>query len=171
NTEHPAYRAILDWIREAASAASSGAAVARLSADSYSPGYEPALASDGDLGTMWHTEFVGSTPGYPHALVVDLGPASRTARPLYVPRKDSANGRVKAFEVRVSGDGKTWSAPLVAGRWENDATFKYVALPGPRARFVQLRGLSEVEGRPVMSAAEVAVETSPLSPLAPSPAP
>ena len=72
-----------------------------------------------------------------------------------------SNGRVKDYEVRVSTDGKIWSAPIASGRFENDAAFKYVVLPGSRARYVQLRGLSEVEGRPVMSAAELSVDVAP----------
>ena len=40
----------------------------------------------------------------------------------------------------------------------DDATTKYVALPSTRGRFVKLRGLSEVQGRPFMSAAEVGVD-------------
>ena len=152
STEHPAYRAILAWVREA-SLPPPRRADERFSADSYSPGYEPALAGDGDLNTIWHTEFVGATPGYPHELVVNLGAARPVEGLLYVPRQESPNGRVRDFEIRVSQDGKTWSEPLARGRWENDPTFKYVALPTPTARYVQLRGLSEVEGRPIMSAA------------------
>ena len=156
STEHPAYRAILAWIREASKTAAQESHE-RLSADSYSPGYEPALAGDGDLNTIWHTEFVGATPGYPHDLVVNLGSPRAIEGILYVPRQDSSNGRVRDFEIRVSQDGKTWGEPLARGRWENDTAFKYVALPTPLARYVQLRGLSEVEGRPIMSAAELAV--------------
>ena len=160
NTEHPAYRAILDWIREASSSAATQAGTEKLSADSYAPSYEPARAGDGDLGTIWHTEFVGATPGYPHELVVDLGARRHLEGLLYIPRQDSANGRVKDFEVRASDDGKTWSAPLAKGQWNNDPSFKHVALPGSLARYVQLRGLSEVEGRPFMSAAELSIDTS-----------
>ncbi len=159
-TEHTAYRAILDWVRQASSAASVKGGTEVFSADSYSPGYEPARAGDGDLETIWHTEFVGATPGYPHELVVDLGGPHDVAGLLYVPRQDTSNGRVKDFEVRVSSDGKTWSGPVASGRFDNDATFKYVALPGSRARYVQLRGLSEVEGRPFMSAAELSVDVA-----------
>ena len=112
------------------------------------------------LSTIWHTEFVGATPGYPHELVVDLGAPRRVEGLLYVPRQDSPNGRVKDFEVRVSDDGKSWSAPLAQGRWTNDPSFKHVALPGAFARYVELLGLSEVEGRPIMSAAELSVDTS-----------
>jgi HEAT repeat protein len=160
STEHPAYRAILDWIREASVAASAQASSESFSADSYSPGYEPALAGDGDLTTIWHTEFVGATPGYPHELVVDLGSPRKVEGLLYVPRQENSNGRVKDFQVRVSDDGKSWSGPLASGSWSNDPAIKYVILTSPRARFVQLRGLSEVEGRPIMSAAELSVDAT-----------
>ena len=161
SAEHPAYRALLSWIREASGTAAAATEPARLSADSYSPGYEPALAGDGDLATIWHTEFVGASPGYPHDLVVDLGSTRKVDGLLYVPRQDGPNGRVKDFEVRLSADGKTWSDPVARGTWGNDPTFKSVALPGTSARFVQVRGLSEVNGQPFMSAAEVVVDSSP----------
>ena len=93
----------------------------------------PATATS---ATIWHTEFVGATPGYPHELVVDLGSPRNVEGLLYVPRQDMSNGRVKDFEVRVSDDGKTWSKPLASGRWTNDPAFKYVALAGlARARY------------------------------------
>jgi hypothetical protein len=161
SAEHPAYRAILDWVREAAGSAQGQSAAASYSADSYSPGYEPLQAGDGDLSTIWHTEFVGAAPGYPHELVVDLGSAQEVTGLLYVPRQEMSNGRVRDFEIRISDDGKTWSEAVAGGRWENDAAFKYVALPGRRGRYVELRGLSEVEGRPFMSAAELAVDVAP----------
>jgi cellulose synthase operon protein C len=164
STEHPAYRAILDWIREASSSAATQTGTEKLSADSYAPSYEPARAGDGDLTTIWHTEFVGAMPGYPHELVVDLGARRRIEGLLYIPRQDSPNGRVKDFEVRASDDGKTWSVPLAKGQWNNDPSFKHVALPGSLARYVQLRGLSEVEGRPFMSAAELSVDASTIGP-------
>jgi beta-galactosidase len=91
---------------------------------------------------------------------VDLGGPRAVEGLLYVPRQDMSTGRVKDFEVRVSDDGKNWSEPLARGQWGNDPSFKHVALPGSRARYVQLRGLSEVEGRPFMSAAELAIDTS-----------
>jgi cellulose synthase operon protein C len=170
STEHPGYRAILDWIREASASADAQTGSEKLSADSYAPGYEPARAGDGDLSTVWHTEFVGATPGYPHELVVDLGASRRVEGLLYIPRQDSPNGRVKDFEIRASDDGQNWSAPLAAGRWTNDPSFKHVALPGTLARYVQLRGVSEVEDRPFMSAAELSIDTTaPGGTSAPSP--
>jgi hypothetical protein len=161
SAEHPAYKAILAWIREASAAAGTTDSAFSLSADSHAPGYEPANAGDGDPSTLWHTEFVGAMPGYPHELTIDLASPRAVDGLLYVPRQDTSNGRVRDYEVRVSADGKSWSEPLAKGRWPDDPTFKLVALPGPVARFVQLRGLSEVNGLPVMSAAEVAVDASP----------
>ncbi len=162
STESPAYQAILDWIREASRSAVSQAQAETYSADSYSPGYAPALAGDGDLSTIWHTEFVGASPGYPHELVVDLGSLRNVDGLLYVPRQDGPNGRVKDFEIRTSVDGRSWSGALASGRWENNTTFKYVPITGQPARYVQLRGLTEVEDRPFMSAAEVTVESRPV---------
>ncbi len=161
NTESPAYKAILDWIREASRSATGRGEAETITTDSYSPGYEPALAGDGDLSTIWHTEFVGASPGYPHELTVDLGSLLAVDGLLYIPRQDSPNGRVKDFEIRTSADGRSWSPPVATGRWQNDTTFKYVPLSGQTARYVQLRGLTEVEGRPIMSAAEVSVESHP----------
>jgi hypothetical protein len=167
STEHPAYQAILAWIREASSAANSEEGSLAFTADSHAPGYEPAQAGDGDVSTIWHTEFIGATPGYPHELTIDLGTSRKVEGLLYIPRQDSSNGRVREYEVRVSTDGKTWSQPLAKGRWSDDPTFKPIALPGTLARYVQLRGLSEVNGLPVMSAAELVVDTS----MSPNPAP
>jgi HEAT repeat protein len=159
STESPAYRAILDWIREASNSTSLSHPAETYSADSYSPGYQPALAGDGDLSTIWHTEFVGASPGYPHELVVDLGHVRELEGLLYVPRQNSSNGRVRDFEIRTSIDGRSFGSAVASGSWPNDPTFKYVPISGPPARYVQLRGLNEVEGRPIMSAAEVSVES------------
>jgi hypothetical protein len=157
--DHPAYRAILAWLREASSASSTPEV--RPMADGHAPGFEPTLATDGDSGTYWQTEFLGGNPGYPHELALDLGSPRRVDGLLYVPRQDSSKGRVKDYEVRDSEDGRTWSSPLVRGTWSDDPTDKYVALPGRMARFVQLRGLSEVNGLASMSASELAVDSSP----------
>jgi hypothetical protein len=160
NAEHPAYRAILAWIREAAQATGGVDASMSFSADGHAPGFEPARASDGDLSTIWQTEFNGATPGYPHELIVDLGQSRRINAILYVPRQDASTGRVRDYEVSVSTDRLDWSQPVARGAWPDDPTTKPVPLAGPFARFVRLRGLVAVDGGPVMSAAEVVVETS-----------
>src|SRR5262249_30485694 len=64
--DHRAFQAILKWIRGASQSAPDNPGAHRLTADSFAPGYEPALAGDGDTTTLWRTEFIGGTPGYPH---------------------------------------------------------------------------------------------------------
>jgi cellulose synthase operon protein C len=160
STQHPAYLKFLTWIRSASAAAVHSSSHGRsVSADSYSPDHPPGLVLDGDPGTFWHTEYIGAMPGYPHELVVDLGRSQTVGGLLYVPRTDgSSNGRVKDYEIYVSQDGKKWGKPLAKGVWTNDAATKYVSLPPTPSRYVKLRGLSEVNNQPYMSAAEIVVD-------------
>ncbi len=157
---HPAYGALRAWINEVGPA---DGAQPPISADGYRPGFEPARATDGDLDTAWQTETEGAIPGYPHELVVDLGIRQRVDGLLAVPRQSGSDGRVRDFEVSLSDDGTTWNQPVARGTWPDDPSFRYVPLAGQPARFVRLRGLSEVGGGPTMSLAELVVDASPLT--------
>ena len=162
--DHPVYRAILGWVREASARAGEAPAPAP-SADSHAPGFEPKLAVDGDRSTFWQTEFTGANPGYPHDLIFDLGSMRKVEALHYAPRPDQSRGRVKAFEVSLSDDGRAWPSPATRGEWADDPTDKVAILGGQPARFVRFRGLSEVHGQPFMSAAEVEIEAEPIPPL------
>lgn len=155
-TSDEAYQTMLAWIRDAATSNKRRAGVA-ASADSYSPDYPPKLALDGDPQTIWHTEFVGATPPFPHEIVIDLGEVISTTAVQYVPRQDSSNGRVKEWELYVSADGVDWGSAVASGEWTDDAAVKTVPLEASDIRYVKLRGLSSVNGLPLMSAAEVIV--------------
>jgi len=159
---HPAYEALRGWINEAGADPSE----VKLSADGHAPGSEPKAAVDGDLDTLWHTETEGALPGYPHELVIDLGTSKRIRGLLAVPRQSGSDGRVRDFEIGLSPDGTTWPEPTARGTWPDDPGFRYVPLSG-EARFVRLRGLSEVGGGPTMCLAEVVVDSSPISPPRP----
>jgi hypothetical protein len=159
STQHPAYVKLLTWIRAASAVAGESNSHWQVSTDSYSPDHPPSTAVDGDPDTFWHTEYIGAMPGYPHEFVIDLGKPRTVDGLIYVPRGDgSSNGRVKDYEVYVSDDGKAWGRAVSAGAWANDATTKYAPLPPTHGRYVKLRGLSEVNNQPYMSAAEIAVD-------------
>ena len=149
-----------NWIREASSSAAAQAGAEKLSADSYAPGYEPARAGDGDLAhDLAHrvcrcdardTRMSWSSISAPRA---SRGPPLR-----------SPSGQPQRPRQGLRDPGlRRWQdlerAPR-QGTMEQRPSFKHVALPGSAARYVQLRGLSEVEGRPFMSAAELSVDTS-----------
>ncbi len=152
----PAYQEFLAWIRDAAQGNKRRIGKS-VSVDSYSPDYPPNYALDGDPQTIWHTEFVGASPGYPHEIILDLGEPSTTSAFQYVPRQESSNGRVRAWELYASEDGIAWGEKIASGEWADDAAVKTVPLRARGIRFVKLRGLSSVNNQPFMSAAEVIV--------------
>ncbi len=143
---------VADLLREPALLQKLGATA---TADSSHPGYGPELAIDGDPTTIWHTSWEPMAPR-PHSLTLDLKKPVRLLGLTYQPRQDMTNGRIARHEIRLSDDGTAWSEPVAAGQWPNDANLKTVRFDQPRnARFIKLVALSEVEGRPFASAAEV----------------
>ena len=102
-----------------------------FSADSYCAWLRAGPAGDGDLSTIWHTEFVGATPGYPHELVVDLGLACARLRGYSTsPARTRPTAGSKTSRSASPTTVRPGTQPLASGRWENDPSFKYVALPG-----------------------------------------
>ena len=64
-------------------------------------------ALDGDIGTFWHTQWDGASPGYPHFFTVDL---KKTVKILAVDcarRQGDARGQTK-FKIYTSNDGVTF---------------------------------------------------------------
>jgi beta-galactosidase len=52
--------------------------------------------------TFWHTQWESAQPRHPHQLVLDLGKQHTVAGLRYLPRQDSANGRIKEYRVFLS---------------------------------------------------------------------
>jgi len=128
-------------------------------------------AIDGNPGTMWHTQFCPSSAPLPHEIQINLGAPYSLSAFQYLPRQDgSACGWIKDYEFYVSTDGVNWGTPVASGTF--DYTGYNVQCPGPGAgvpsarqiafqkttgQFIRLRALSEMNGNPWTSAAEVAV--------------
>ncbi len=126
---------------------------------------------DGNPSTMWHTQFCPSSAPMPHEISIDLGASHQLTAFQYLPRQDgSACGWIKQYEFYVSTDGVTWGTPVASG------TFNYGSLstqcPGPgasvpsalqiafpqtTAQYIRLRALSEINGNPWTSVAEINV--------------
>jgi beta-galactosidase len=76
---------------------------------------------------------------------------------VYTPRTDSENGRIKAYQLFFSQDGKEWGEPI-EGTFNNSSAAQTVGLKAPvEARYFKLVALSEAHGRPWASAAELSV--------------
>ncbi len=71
---------------------------------------EPEHLVDGDLDTIWHTQYGVTMGNFPHSVAIEL-PKKETIKGLRVwgRRNGGVNGRVKDCFVETSIDGKTWT--------------------------------------------------------------
>ena len=131
-----------------------------VTADSQHGGNEAKLAFDGKNSTFWHTEYQGSEPACPHTIVVDMNSTYKVTAFTYLARQDGTqNGMVKAYEVYLSTDGKTWGQPVVTGEFTNTTSLQVARLKTPTvARYLKFVAKSEVNGKAWTSAAEIGIQ-------------
>lgn len=121
-------------------------------------------AFDGNPNTVWHTEWLNSSPTHPHEIQIDLGSLYDVTGINYLPRQDGGtNGRIGNFEIYVSSDGVNWGGPVTTGSFENIATLQTIAFAATPGQFVRLRALSDPNGSPWTSVAEFGVYGSTFS--------
>jgi hypothetical protein len=112
-------------------------------------------AFDGDINTIWHTEWYNNSPPAPHEIQIDLGAIYSINGFKYLPRQDGdQNGRVKEYEVFISQDGTNWTN-VANGFFENSATEQEVTFASTTGRFFRFQALSEVNDNPWTSLAEI----------------
>lgn len=114
-------------------------------------------AFDGDINTIWHTGWSGGSPPPPHEIQIDLGAIYSISGFKYLPRQDGEeNGRVNEYKVFISQDGTNWTN-VANGFFENSATEQEVTFASNTGRFFRFQALSEVNGNPWTSLAEINV--------------
>ena len=115
-------------------------------------------AFDGSSGTFWHTQWKGVSPPPPHEIQIDLGGNYTIDGFRYLPRQDGGvNGTIRNYEFYVSGDGTNWGSPVASGAFANTTAEKEILFSAKGGRYVRLRALSEVNGNPWTSVAELKV--------------
>jgi hypothetical protein len=114
-------------------------------------------AIDGRSDTFWHTQWYKAHPVHPHEMVIDLGDTYIVAGFQYLPRQDGCiNGTVADYSLYVSeDDGLAWGEAVATGTFAGDTTEKEVMFDPKPARYVRFVALSEVNGRPWTSVAEI----------------
>jgi hypothetical protein len=111
---------------------------------------------DGLIGTMWHTQFLNGSPPPPHEIQIDLGTSANLNGFVYVPRQDSfTDGWIGQYEFYVSTDGMNWGSPVAVGTFPNDRNNKQVSFTATTGQYVRLRALTEVNGKPYTTMAEL----------------
>lgn len=84
-------------------------------------------AIDGDINTIWHTEWFTINPVHPHEIVIDMGIEHRVGGFSYLPRQfGTLNGTITQYQFYVSVDGISWGLPVVEGTFANNNTEKVV---------------------------------------------
>ena len=112
---------------------------------------------DGDLNTIWHSQYGVTLTKYPHSLTVDLGRTVAAEGVSIWQRPYGVNGNVKDFRFEVSEDGKTWNQ-VVAGAMKGgpgEQRFKFAK--ALRVKYWRFTGLNEHNGNEFASLAEISL--------------
>ena len=132
----------------------------KVTADGEAPGYEAQNAMDGNPETMWHTPFGAADPTPPHTLDLDLSAEFEINGFAYLPRTGGGNGTIKEYAFFVSPSSKRFEQPVAAGVFTNSAGWNTIKFAQPvKGRYVRLRALSEMGGRPWSSVAELKISS------------
>ncbi|WP_298037300.1 endo-alpha-N-acetylgalactosaminidase family protein [uncultured Microbacterium sp.] len=119
------------------------------------------LLLDGDASTIWHTQYNGASPDYPHELVFDLGSIEQVEGIGYLRRPANRNGPIKGYTVEASTDGSEY-AVVAEGEWADSADWQDVVFDAVDARFLRVTAVSPItDGTPFAAAAEMAVYGTP----------
>ena len=128
---------------------------AKVRADSEAAGYGAELAIDGNLSTIWHTQWLPEVKPLPHEFVVSLPRTAEILGIQYVGRGDQTNGRIARYEVYASREQRIWGAPVASGVWSSGPHLQTAQFSQPvTCRYVKIVALSEVAGEQFSSAAE-----------------
>ena len=111
---------------------------------------------DGDPRSIWHTQFQPKLEKHPHELVVDLGAEYEITGLRYLARQDGGwNGAFAKWEIAISSSPKEFDAPVGIATFKKLRTAQSADFKATKGRYVQIRILTEVNGGPWASAAEI----------------
>ena len=113
-------------------------------------------AIDGQANTIWHTQWMNSSPNPPHQIIIDLGGQHSVHGFRYLPRQDGdVNGTIARYSFYVSQDGMNWGTSVAEGEFAHDQTEKQILFEPKEGRFILFEELSEINGNPWASVAEL----------------
>lgn len=132
--------------------------IARASSEAEGNGKLAAHAIDGNPRTHWHTSYSPEVLKHPHELVIDLGGTASVRGIRYLARQDNGwNGAVAKCEVAVAESLDGFGEPVAATTFTKKKTSQELLFEPIRGRYLRLRILSEVNGGPWASLAELGV--------------
>jgi arylsulfatase A-like enzyme len=130
--------------------------IVHVSSESSANGKLAKNAIDGKAGSLWHTSWQDKTADHPHELIIDLGAAETIHGLCYLARQDNGwNGTIKTFELSISDSVDAFPQVALAATFKKTKRPQPLRCPPKTGRYVKLRILSEVNGGPWASIAEL----------------
>ena len=130
-----------------------------LTCSSREPGEgDPEHLIDGDLNTIWHSQYGVTMGNVPHAVAIEL-PKEETVRGIRVwgRRSGGVNGRVKDCFVETSTDGKTWTKRASATLANTEKAQEILFDAPVKIRYYRFTALNNHYGNDYASMAEMEV--------------
>ena len=113
-------------------------------------------AFDDSAATIWHTQYTGTAPAHPHEIQIDLGATYALTGFRYLPRQDKDDhGMVAQYQFYAGTDRTNWGTAVASGTFNSDRNEKRVMFTSKTARYVRFVALSEINGQPWASVAEL----------------
>lgn len=126
-------------------------------------GHSAPHAFDGNPSTFWHTTWRDTAAPPPHEIQINLGANQAMNGFRYLPRQDEwLSGSVGQFEFYVSVDGVNWGSPVASGSFPCTHDLKEVRFAATSGRYIRFRGLTDSNGGPYMSVAELELIQDPV---------
>lgn len=102
---------------------------------------------DGDIHTLWHTQWIDSIVPLPHWIEIDMKKPTVIAGLIYTPRPypDSFNGTIGRYQIHVSNDQNYTDPPLAQGLFALTRDPTTVTFAPTTCRYVRLKALSEAQ--------------------------
>jgi len=99
-------------------------------------------AFDGNISTIWHTQWKKRNPGYPHFVIGDYGKTLALKGVIAVPRQDMDHGRVRRYSLELSDDAKTWRTVAEGDLANTDDLTEITFKQTEPARYIRFNALS-----------------------------
>ncbi|MGL4993790.1 MAG: glycoside hydrolase family 2 TIM barrel-domain containing protein [Bacteroidales bacterium] len=116
--------------------------------------------TDGDPNSIWHTMYSVTVAKHPHWVDLDAGEEKSIIGFTLLPRQDGANGRINAYQIQVSADGKEWGDPIIKGNLPNNTQESRTMFnKAVKGRYIRFTALSSHSKQDFASAAEIGIIT------------
>ena len=130
-----------------------------MSCSSREPGEgDPEHLLDGDLNTIWHSQFGVTMGNFPHSVAVELKDATviKGLR-LFGRRNGGVNGRIKDCMIETSEDGQNWTEQVKA-TLKNSGDAQEILFPQPvKVKYYRFTAFNNHYGDDYASMAEIEI--------------